>query len=159
MSNTQQRPMYDLTASGKRMKNIRISRGFSIKDVRDYMGFSSVQSIYKWESGQCFPQADNLLALAKRYRVSPFDLLICKQVSDDQREVHSPGTDTASQEISDISAIPQEPCTADVHAETVQLPVTPSDNAFLPMASYNSRYIHQECVVPCDARSNIELFH
>ena len=146
MSNTQQRPMYDLTASGKRMKNIRISRGFSIKDVRDYMGFSSVQSIY-------------LLALAKRYRVSPFDLLICKQVSDDQREVHSPGTDTASQEISDISAIPQEPCTADVHAETVQLPVTPSDNAFLPMASYNSRYIHQECVVPCDARSNIELFH
>ena len=64
MSNTQQRPMYDLTASGKRMKNIRISRGFSIKDVRDYMGFSSVQSIYKWESGQCFPQADNLLALA-----------------------------------------------------------------------------------------------
>ncbi len=39
------------------------------------MGLSSVQSIYKWEAGQCFPQADNLLALARFYHVSPFDLL------------------------------------------------------------------------------------
>lgn len=75
MSVTQNRPLYDLEASGRRMRKIRVSRGLSAKDVRDYMGFSSVQAIYKWESGKCFPQADNLLALAKFYDVSPYDLL------------------------------------------------------------------------------------
>lgn len=81
MTNTSKRPLYDLEASGRRMKEIRVARGLSTKEVRDYMGFSSVQSIYKWEAGQCFPQADNLLALAKLYQVSPFDLLACEDAA------------------------------------------------------------------------------
>lgn len=78
MTNTTKRPIYDLQASGQKMKEIRVSRGLTAREVKDYMGFSSVQSIYKWESGQCFPQADNLLALAKLYHVSPFELLACE---------------------------------------------------------------------------------
>lgn len=76
MMKRMRRPQYDIEASGRKMKEARISRGLTAKDVRDYMGFSSVQSIYKWEAGQCYPQADNLLAMAKLYQVNPFDLIV-----------------------------------------------------------------------------------
>ena len=45
------------------------------------MQFSSVQAIYKWESGKCFPSADNLLALAELYGVNP-TVLMPKRVAD-----------------------------------------------------------------------------
>ncbi|HUM84889.1 MAG TPA: helix-turn-helix transcriptional regulator [Lachnospiraceae bacterium] len=70
------KPQYDIEASGKKMKEIRISRGLSARQVMDYMGLTSVQSVYKWEAGKCYPQADNLLAIAKLYGVDPFDLLV-----------------------------------------------------------------------------------
>lgn len=70
------RPRYDIQASGRRMREVRVARGLSAKEVMDYMGFESVQAIYKWESGKCFPQADNLLALAKFYQVNPFELIV-----------------------------------------------------------------------------------
>ena len=78
MMKRMRRPQYDIEASGRKMKESRISRGLTAKDVRDYMGFSSIQSIYKWEAGQCSPQADNLLAMAKLYQVNPFDLIVEK---------------------------------------------------------------------------------
>ena len=71
-----ERPHYDLAASGARMRVIREQRNIPAKEVQQYMGFASVQSVYKWESGKCFPQADNLIALAKLYQVSPMDLLV-----------------------------------------------------------------------------------
>lgn len=70
------RPYYDLEASGERMKEIRKCRNLSVKDVVAFMGFESTQAIYKWESGKCLPQADNLLALSILYRVSPMELLV-----------------------------------------------------------------------------------
>jgi len=32
--------------------------------------------VYKWEAGKCYPQADNLVALAILYNVSPMELLV-----------------------------------------------------------------------------------
>ena len=70
------RPRYNLELSGRRMRNIRIERNFSVEDVRMYMGFTSVQAIYRWEYGKCLPAADNLLALAELYEVNPQELLV-----------------------------------------------------------------------------------
>jgi hypothetical protein len=42
----------------------------------EYMGFESTQAVYKWEAGKCYPQADNLVALAILYNVSPMELLV-----------------------------------------------------------------------------------
>jgi transcriptional regulator with XRE-family HTH domain len=70
------RPEFDLRASGARMREIRISRNITVKQVVAYMGFESVQAIYKWEAGKCFPQADNLMALARLYNVNPAELMI-----------------------------------------------------------------------------------
>ena len=60
-----ERPHFDIVASGARMRAIRQERKISVKQV-----------VYKWEAGKCFPQADNLLALAILYRVSPMELLV-----------------------------------------------------------------------------------
>ncbi len=70
------RPQFDIVASGQRMREIRKSRKISVKQVMEYMGFESTQAVYKWEAGRCYPQADNLIALAKFYNVSPMELLV-----------------------------------------------------------------------------------
>ena len=71
-----ERPHFDIVASGARMKAIRQQRKISVKQVMEYMGFESTQAVYKWEAGKCFPQADNLIALAILYHVSPMELLV-----------------------------------------------------------------------------------
>ncbi len=71
-----ERPRFDIVASGERMKQIRKQRNISVKQVMDYMGFESTQAVYKWEAGKCYPQADNLVALAILYNVSPMELLV-----------------------------------------------------------------------------------
>lgn len=71
-----ERPHYDLVASGERMRVIRKQRNIPVKEVQRYMGFESPQAVYKWEGGKCFPQADNLIALAKLYQVNPTELLV-----------------------------------------------------------------------------------
>lgn len=71
-----ERPRFDIVASGERMREIRRQRNISVKQVMEYMGFESTQAVYKWEAGRCYPQADNLLALAKLYNVSPMELLV-----------------------------------------------------------------------------------
>lgn len=74
-----ERPEYNLAATGKNLRRIRKEKKFSVEDVRRYMKFASVQAIYKWEQGQCFPTADNLLALAELYEVAPAELLVQKE--------------------------------------------------------------------------------
>ena len=71
-----ERPRFDIVASGERMKAIRKQRNISVKQVMEYMGFESTQAVYKWEAGKCYPQADNLVALAILYNVSPMELLV-----------------------------------------------------------------------------------
>ena len=75
------RPEYDMITMGKKMQYYRKLRNISVEEVRQYMHFSSVQAIYKWESGKCFPSADNLLALAELYGVNP-TILMPKCVAD-----------------------------------------------------------------------------
>lgn len=70
------RPQFDIVASGRRMRDIRKMRNISVREVVEYMGFESTQAIYKWEAGKCYPQADNLVALARLYNVSPMELLV-----------------------------------------------------------------------------------
>ena len=71
-----ERPVFDLAASGERMRQARVKNQLTVKEVAEYMGFASTQAVYKWENGRCFPRADNLVALAVLYHVSPAELLV-----------------------------------------------------------------------------------
>lgn len=76
------RPEYSLTKTGERIRKLRKQKRISVEQIRKYLQLESMQAIYKWENGKCFPQADNLLALAKLFEVSPFEILVEKSNSE-----------------------------------------------------------------------------
>lgn len=66
---------YNLVVIGANLKRLRKNSNLSVIDVRDYMRLESVQSIYKWERGDCLPQADTLMALMELYGVSNINVI------------------------------------------------------------------------------------
>lgn len=56
-----------------KLKALRISAGLSQKDVADHFGISQV-SVWQWESGENYPRADKLPALAALYGCTVSDL-------------------------------------------------------------------------------------
>lgn len=57
-------PHINVDATGKQLKRIRKEHNFS------------AQAIYKWERGQALPSLDNIVILAKLYKVTLDDLLV-----------------------------------------------------------------------------------
>lgn len=70
------RPEYDLLKTGEQIRKLRKERNISVEQIRQYLQFGSAQAIYKWENGRCFPQADNLMALARLFEVNPSDIMV-----------------------------------------------------------------------------------
>ena len=48
----------------------------SVKDVQQYLGLGSVQSVYHWLNGISLPTVDNLYALSYLFKV-PIDDMLC----------------------------------------------------------------------------------
>lgn len=72
------RPEYDMKEIGRRLKYCREKRDLTVEAVRQYLCLSSVQAIYKWESGGTFPTLDNFMALSELYGVNPQSLMVKK---------------------------------------------------------------------------------
>lgn len=53
----------------------RHKRGITQDELANHLGVSK-GAVSKWETGKCYPQADNLVALAILYNVSPMELLV-----------------------------------------------------------------------------------
>ena len=62
-----ERIKFDPQIFADNLKRLRIERGYSISDIRDYLCLGSVQSVYKYESGDSMPTAEGLLALMDLY--------------------------------------------------------------------------------------------
>ena len=60
-------PVIDLAATGKRIRQLRKERDLRVEDISEYMGFESVQAVYKWQRGESLPTVDNLYALPARH--------------------------------------------------------------------------------------------
>jgi len=59
---------------GKRLKKVRVEKGFSQAEVADFLNISR-QSISRWETDKSYPDIDNLVELSKYYEVSIDELL------------------------------------------------------------------------------------
>lgn len=59
---------------GKRLKQIRVNKGFSQADVASFLNISR-QSISRWETDKSYPDIDNLVELSKYYEISIDELL------------------------------------------------------------------------------------
>ena len=66
----------DMIETGKRLKKLAQKRGYSVKDIQQYLGLSCPQPVYRWYKGVILPSVDNLLRLSELYQVHMEELLV-----------------------------------------------------------------------------------
>ena len=70
-----ERPFVDTKATGEKLRNLRIQKNLSVKQLQNIMGFEYPEAIYKWECGKNVPTVDNLIFLSKIYKVKIDDII------------------------------------------------------------------------------------
>ena len=74
-------PIIDLAATGSNIRQLRIERGLSVRDLQSYFGFEEPQAIYKWQRGESLPTVDNLYALGALLQVPMEQILVEARVT------------------------------------------------------------------------------
>ena len=69
-------PVIDKKKTGIHLRRIMDERALSVKDVQQYLGLGSIQSIYHWLNGISMPTIDNLYALSELFQL-PVDEMLC----------------------------------------------------------------------------------
>ena len=69
-------PIIDKRKTGINLRKIMDERGFTVKDIQQYLGLGSVQSVYHWLNGISMPTIDNLYALSELFQI-PVDDMVC----------------------------------------------------------------------------------
>ena len=68
-------PVIDVAETGKNIKRIMKQRGFTMKEVQEFLELGARQSIYHWFIGRNLPTVDNLYALSELFRL-PVDAIL-----------------------------------------------------------------------------------
>lgn len=83
------RPEYDLNIIGKNLKRLRQAKGFSVEEVRKYLRLGTTQAIYKYESGNGYPQVDTMFALMELYEADLHDIVDDPMENGKSRDIFS----------------------------------------------------------------------
>ncbi len=68
-------PVIDTFQTGQNIKCIMQTKGLSVKEVQNFLGFNTPQGIYHWFDGKTMPTLDNIYALSELFRM-PVDLIL-----------------------------------------------------------------------------------
>jgi len=68
-------PLINKRETGINLRRIMDKRGITVKEVQQYLGLGSVQSVYHWLNGLSMPTIDNLYALSEMFQV-PIDAIV-----------------------------------------------------------------------------------
>ena len=68
-------PVVDMKLTGQNIASLRVKRGISVREMQHLLGFTTPQSIYKWQRGETLPTLENLAALACILNVAMDDIL------------------------------------------------------------------------------------
>ncbi len=63
-------PVINLPATGRSIEQHRKAASLSVRDLQIYFRFEYPQAVCKWQRGECLPSVDNLLALARLFKLS-----------------------------------------------------------------------------------------
>lgn len=77
----------DLKKTGERIKSIFDEKGYSVKDVQEYLGLASCQAVYKWINGTTLPTVDHLFELANLFQISVDDFLVGEEISKSEEKI------------------------------------------------------------------------
>ena len=85
-------PVIDVAETSKNLKKLRVQHGISVAEIQRLLGMENPQSIYTWENSDCkyLPRLDNLVTLAKLYKVSLDDLIVIRTEKADALSVGQP---------------------------------------------------------------------
>lgn len=71
-------PNIDMYRTGKKLKRMLESAGYTPRMIQDYLHLSCVQPIYRWYKGMILPSVDHLLMLSELLHVHMEELLVKK---------------------------------------------------------------------------------
>lgn len=71
-------PNIEMIKTGKRMKHMLESAGYTPRMIQEYLHLSCVQPIYRWYKGQVLPTVDHLFMLSELLNVHMEDFLVKK---------------------------------------------------------------------------------
>lgn len=69
-------PLINKRETGINLRRVMDERGITVRDVQEYLGLGSVQSVYHWLNGLSMPTIDNLYALSVLFQL-PIDEMVC----------------------------------------------------------------------------------
>lgn len=69
-------PIIDKRKTGIQLRRLMDERELSVKDIQQFLGLGSVQSVYHWLNGKSMPTIDNLYALSELFQL-PIDAMVC----------------------------------------------------------------------------------
>lgn len=69
-------PVISRKETGLKLRKIMDAKGFTVKDIQQYLELGSVQSVYHWLNGISMPTIDNLYALSELFQ-TPIDEMVC----------------------------------------------------------------------------------
>ena len=74
-------PTIDVPATSQNLKKLRKNNNISIAQIQKLLGMENPQSIYTWENPEkkYLPRLDNLITLAKLYKVTLDEIIIIKE--------------------------------------------------------------------------------
>lgn len=78
MTDKQIYPNIDMLRTGKKLKYMMESAGYTPRMIQDYLHLSCVQPIYRWYKGQILPSVDHLFMLSELLNVHMEDFLVKK---------------------------------------------------------------------------------
>lgn len=73
-------PNIDMQRTGRKLKHMIESAGYTPRMIQEYLHLSCVQPIYRWYKGLILPSVDHLLMLSELLNVHMEDLLVKKNV-------------------------------------------------------------------------------
>ena len=76
-----QKPTYpniDMQQTGKKLKHMIETAGYTPRIIQDYLHLSCVQPIYRWYKGKILPSVDHLFMLSELLNVHMEDFLVKK---------------------------------------------------------------------------------
>lgn len=78
------RILIDIPATSRRLKYLRESRGFTVKQLQEMFGFEYPVAIYEWEneSSKKLPCLENLHRLSKLYGLHVEELYVAVEIDD-----------------------------------------------------------------------------
>lgn len=78
MSHKPTYPNIDMQRTGKKLKHMIESAGYTPRVIQEYLHLSCVQPIYRWYKGLILPSVDHLFMLSELLNVHMEDLLVKK---------------------------------------------------------------------------------